>query len=246
MLAERAQIQTFIGLSLLAHFIFVGLLSVARNLVPFPAERPLRVRIVDQPVSKLKRPPADRSSVGEVETAARRPAEKEGPARTLDSSGIPGLASAPPRLAIPSLPPAGETAVPASSPRTVVPAPLMLPPPLAPPPSAVPSVARPLATPPVAATISPSPRAPAPLPLALGNEPVPSRAIAAPGTASVPAPEPIGRRSERDGRTAPPAVSSEAAATGVASGRRGAADSKGAQGGRPQSGVWRGSAFSTT
>ncbi|MGH7410948.1 MAG: energy transducer TonB [Candidatus Methylomirabilis sp.] len=234
MVAERVQIQTFIILSLLAHFILVGLLSVVRISVPFPVERPLRVRIVDQPASKLKRPPADRSNVGESETRAQRPAEKEGPPRTLESLGIPDLASAPARLAIPSLPPAAETTAPASSPRAVVPAPLIPPPPLAPPSSAVPSAARPLPAPPTAATVSPSPGAPAPV--ALGSEPASPRAVAAPRTASVPAPEPLGRRIERDGKGLPPALSSEPAATGVSSARPGATDSKGAQGGRPQSG----------
>ncbi len=236
MVAERAQIQTFIILSLLAHFVFVGLLSVVRISVPFPAERPLRVRIVDQPASKLKRPPADRSNFGESETRAQRPAEKEGPAQTLESSGIPGLASTPARLAIPSLPPAGETATQAPSPRAVVPAPLIPPPPLAPRSSAAPSVVRPLPAPLAAATASPSPAAPAPVPLPLGSEPAPPRAVAAPRTASVPAPAPLGRRVERDGKGLGPALTSEPAATGVSSARQGATDSRAAQGGREQGG----------
>ena len=50
MFAERSQFQTFIALSVLAHLFFVGLLAVVRVSVPFPSERPLRVRLVQQPI----------------------------------------------------------------------------------------------------------------------------------------------------------------------------------------------------
>jgi len=119
MFAERSQFQTFIALSVLAHLFFVGLLAVVRVSVPFPPERPLRVRLVQQPAPQVIRPPAESRNLGEFSGRAQRPAQIEGPARTPDSSGIPGLESPPARLVIPPKLPPSSPAPAASSPRTI-------------------------------------------------------------------------------------------------------------------------------
>lgn len=119
MFAERSQFQTFIALSVLAHLCFAGLLTVVRVSAPFPAERPLRVRLVDQPASPVIRPPAEPRNLGESSGRAQRPAKIEGPARTPHSSGIPGLESPRARLAIPPQLPPPLPAPPAPSPRAI-------------------------------------------------------------------------------------------------------------------------------
>ncbi|MDE2060341.1 MAG: TonB family protein [candidate division NC10 bacterium] len=108
--AVHPQIRNFLVFSLLAHLVFIGLLSVMGRSIQLPADRPLQVRIVDQPIRTPTLPPRDRHTLGEVTARAQRPATKAGPPRTPNSSGIPHLASASSRPAM-ATPPAASSAV---------------------------------------------------------------------------------------------------------------------------------------
>ncbi|MDE2180008.1 MAG: energy transducer TonB [candidate division NC10 bacterium] len=124
--AEHPQIRNFLVFSLLAHLVFIGLLSVVQLPARLPSDRPLQVRIVDQRIPTRVSPPRDRRMLGESTTRAHRPANKAGPPRTPDSSGIPHLASAarPKAIATPpaaSGPDASSTDRTASTPRTLPP-----------------------------------------------------------------------------------------------------------------------------
>ena len=105
MFAEPLQFQKFIGLSVLAHLVLVGLLAVVRVSAPFPAERPLRVRLVEQPGPPVSRTPAQPRNLGEFSGRAQRPSPIQGPAKTPDSSGVPSLESTRARAAMPPPPP---------------------------------------------------------------------------------------------------------------------------------------------
>jgi len=165
---QGLQIQKFIMLSLLAHAIFAGLLSALQITVPFPAERPLRVRLVDQPSPAASRPPLDPRNLGQFSGRAQRPAEKEGPARTPDSSLLPNLKSASPRAAV-------STPLPAPLVAPSTPAPRTLTPPSIPPVPPAPSMPADLASPPS----TPAPRA-----AATPSIPPPLRVPAAPASPS--------------------------------------------------------------
>ena len=226
MFAERLQFQKFIMISLLAHLIFAGLLSAVRISMPFPPERPLRVRIVDQPRRTAVRPPLQPKNLGEFSARAQRPAEKEGPARAPDSSLLPGAERVIPRMAI-TPPPASLAATPG------VPAPRPVPSPSIPSAASPPSALADLSPPPSTAgaprvipspSIPPPPRVPPASAASVAKAvPAPPSATAAPRASSPPAPS-------------PPAMSSEGAVQGAPSGRAGTSDPKGRQGPR-RSGV---------
>ena len=116
MIAEHPQIRNFIVFSLLAHLVFIGLLSAVQQSTRLPANRPLQVRIVDQSARTRVSPPRDRRILGEFTARAQRPAEKSGLPRTPNSSGIPHLASASPRTAIVTSPAVSSAAAGPSAP----------------------------------------------------------------------------------------------------------------------------------
>lgn len=93
MSATYLRIHNFIALSLLAHLIVAGLLSVVQLSTRPPADRPLQVRVVDQSVLTRSSPPHDERMLGDT-ARAQRPAEKTGPPRTPNSSEIPQLPAA--------------------------------------------------------------------------------------------------------------------------------------------------------
>lgn len=115
MTAEHPQIRNFIVFSLLAHLVLAGLLSAVQLSARLPANRPLQVRIVDQPTRRSIRPPLDHRILGELSARAGRPAKKVGPPRTPNSSGIPQLPSAAVRTAVSTPPPASATAAESSA-----------------------------------------------------------------------------------------------------------------------------------
>lgn len=110
MTAEHPQIRNFIVFSLLAHLVFVGLLSAMQLFARLPADRPLQVRIVDRLVRTRVSPARHHRILGEFTARAERPAKKNGPPRTPNSSGTPHLGSASLRTAI-SMPPPASSAV---------------------------------------------------------------------------------------------------------------------------------------
>ena len=229
MFTERLHIQKFIMLSLLAHLILGGLLSKLQISVPFPSERPLRVRIVDQRAPGANRPPLDSRNLGQFSGRAQRPAEKEGPAKTPDSSLHPNLESASPRAAILPPPPPPQVGPAAPAPRAV-PSPSM---------PAVPSAPSLLAESPPSSSPTAAPRtAPTPL-IAPPPRVAPAPAAPAGKAAAVPPPmESAGRPREARATRAqgvPPALGSERAANAASPGRPGTPGAKGAQGG-PSSG----------
>src|SRR5574341_1657913 len=103
--AEPAQFRNFIVFSLLAHLVFIGLLSAMPRSARLPADRPLQVRIVDQSVRTQTVPSPDRRTIPKVTARAHRPAKKAVLPRTPDRSRVSRLASASPRRAA-TVPPA--------------------------------------------------------------------------------------------------------------------------------------------
>lgn len=230
MFVERLQFQKFIVLSLLAHLIFAGLLSTVRISVPIPADRPLRIRIVNQPKPSAIRPPLDHRNLGQFSSRAQRPAGKEGPARTPASSLRPNLESRSPRAAL-SLPPPPRQGTPAA------PAPRALPAPSIPAVPAAPSVLADLSAPtpaPAPRALStpsiPPPRLVSPPPASTAGKAVPALpgAIAAPQGPSPPAPSPLVQRGEHEGKQ----IGSGGAVKGAPAGRAGASEPRVTQGGR--------------
>ena len=112
--AEHPQFRNFIVVSLLAHLVFIGLLSAMQRSARLPADRPLQVRIVDRSVRAQTVPSPDRRTLGNVTARAHRLAKKARPLRTPDSSHIPRLASASPRRTVSSRPPSTVEARPAA------------------------------------------------------------------------------------------------------------------------------------
>jgi len=221
MFVERLQFQKFIVLSLLAHLIFAGLLSTVRISVPIPAERPLRIRIVNQPKPSAIRPPLDHRNLGQFSSRAQRPAGKKGPARTPASSSLPNLESRSPRAAL-SLPPPPRQGTPAAAVPRALPAPSIPAVPAAP--SVLADLSAPTPAPASRALSTPSippPRLVPPPPASPAGKAVPALpgAIAAPQEPSPPAPS-------------PPALSSGGAVKGAPAGRAGASEPRVAQGGR--------------
>lgn len=102
---EYPQIRNFIVISLLAHLMFIGLLSVVQRSARLPADRPLQVRIVNQSVRTQTVPSPARKTLGKVTARAHRTAKKASPSRTLSRSRISRLASASHRRAV-KVPPA--------------------------------------------------------------------------------------------------------------------------------------------
>ena len=112
--AEHPQFRNFIVVSLLAHLVFIGLLSAMQRSARLPADRPLQVRIVDRSVRAQTVPSPDRRTLGKVTARAHRSAKKARPPRTPDSSRIPRLASASPRRTVSSRPPSAVEVRPAA------------------------------------------------------------------------------------------------------------------------------------
>ncbi len=108
MSAEHPQIRNFIVFSLLAHLLFVGLLSAMQLFTRLPADRPLQVRIIDRSVRTRVSPPRDRRMLEKFAARAQRPSKKVAQQRTPNSARFSRPQSAP-------LPTASLTPPPASS-----------------------------------------------------------------------------------------------------------------------------------
>jgi len=113
MSAEHPQIRNFIVFSLLAHLLFVGLLSAMQLFTRLPADRPLQVRIIDRSVRTRISPPRDRRMLEKFATRTQQPSKKVVQKRVPNSSRFSRLQSAPLRTA--SLTPPPESSAVAGS-----------------------------------------------------------------------------------------------------------------------------------
>lgn len=108
MSAEHPQIRNFIVFSLLAHLLFVGLLSAMQLLTRLPADRPLQVRIIDRSVRTRVSPPRNRRMIEKFATRTQQPSKKVVQKRVPNSSRFSRLQSAPLRTASLTPPPASS------------------------------------------------------------------------------------------------------------------------------------------
>jgi len=109
---EYPQFRNFVIFSLLAHLMFIGLLSVMPRSVQVPADRPLQVRIVDQTARPQIVPSPGQKTPGKETARARRPAKEQILSRTPSRLRTSRLASAPPRKAVTASPASAATARP--------------------------------------------------------------------------------------------------------------------------------------
>ncbi|WP_337286708.1 energy transducer TonB [Candidatus Methylomirabilis sp.] len=93
--AGSPQIRNFIIFSLLAHLVLVGLLSVMQLSARLPADRPLQVRIINQPVHGQTPPPRSHRILKKFAARAHQPAKKIDQSRISKKSGLARLKAAP-------------------------------------------------------------------------------------------------------------------------------------------------------
>lgn len=99
--AEHPQIRNFIVVSLLAHLVFIGLLSAMQRSAGLPADRPLQVRIADRSIRTRAVPSPDRRTLGTMTARAyRREKQASPPIAQTSLRRLRRLASASPRRTV--------------------------------------------------------------------------------------------------------------------------------------------------
>ncbi|CBE69129.1 protein of unknown function [Candidatus Methylomirabilis oxygeniifera] len=84
--AEHPQIRNFIVVSLLAHLVFIGLISAMQRSAGLPTDRPLQVRIVDRSIRTRAVPVPDRRTLRTTTARAHRRTKQAGLQKAQASS----------------------------------------------------------------------------------------------------------------------------------------------------------------